>query len=478
MSVARKIAYNAAVNAVAKVLSTVLALVSIGFITRYLGVAGFGNYALSLTFFSFFGALADLGLYSVVTREISRRGADEKTILGNIFALRLLISSCVLMFAGATVWLLPYTEEVKVAILFSALGFLFSSSYSVLNGVFQKNLVMDRVAMVELAGKMLQLVCIAIIVQVNAGFLAVMGAFSLNMLFNFVGVFWISRKLVVFHLTFDFTYWKRFLRESLPVGVSAIVTFLYFKFDTVLLSLLQDETAVGVYSGAYKIIENLVFFPSMVVGLVLPLFSKYIFEKRETFALLADKVFKVFALIVFPLAVGVWFTAEQIVSIVGGPDFVSSGPVLRVLVFALGCVFFGNLFNAVLLAGNRQKDLMYILSGCAVINLTLNFFVISRYSYIGAAYTSVLTEALVMLAGAYLCSTHLQYRPQILSLWRILVPTCAMGGTLFLLHPVLGFLPLVVVAVGVYAGGAVLTNAVTKSEIGAIFSRKKALSQI
>lgn len=53
MALARKIAYNVVVNTIAKVLSTVLALVNIGFITRYLGVNGFGDYELCLRFFLF-----------------------------------------------------------------------------------------------------------------------------------------------------------------------------------------------------------------------------------------------------------------------------------------------------------------------------------------------------------------------------------------------------------------------------------------
>jgi O-antigen/teichoic acid export membrane protein len=78
MAVARKIAYNVAAGTVSKILQTILALVSIGFITRYLGTSGFGNYATVLAFLSFFASIADLGLYSISTREISREGADEE----------------------------------------------------------------------------------------------------------------------------------------------------------------------------------------------------------------------------------------------------------------------------------------------------------------------------------------------------------------------------------------------------------------
>src|SRR5476651_625108 len=92
MVIARKIAYNVVFNVITKILSTILALVAIGFITRYLGTQGFGDYSTVLAFFSFFGSLADLGLYAITAREILRENADEEKILGNAFTLRFLSS--------------------------------------------------------------------------------------------------------------------------------------------------------------------------------------------------------------------------------------------------------------------------------------------------------------------------------------------------------------------------------------------------
>jgi O-antigen/teichoic acid export membrane protein len=92
VSTPRKIAYNVVFSATAKMAGTVLALIGIGFITRYLGKDGFGDYSTVLAFFFFFGALADLGLYSISTREISRPGSNEEEILGNVFSIRLIAS--------------------------------------------------------------------------------------------------------------------------------------------------------------------------------------------------------------------------------------------------------------------------------------------------------------------------------------------------------------------------------------------------
>ena len=157
MPLARRIAYNVVFNSVAKIISTVLALLSIGFITRYLGKEGFGDYATVLAFFALFSALADLGLAPLLAREISREDAPEANIVGNVVALRL--TSSFIDFAGAlcAIPFFPYSEGLRTGIIVASAAFLFASSSGVLNGIFQKRLAMFKIAAVELIGKFLQL---------------------------------------------------------------------------------------------------------------------------------------------------------------------------------------------------------------------------------------------------------------------------------------------------------------------------------
>ncbi|MDY3205961.1 MAG: flippase [Arcobacter sp.] len=350
------------INTVAKILSTVLALVNIGFITRYLGINGFGDYATVLAFFSFFGAILDLGLYSVSTREISRKNADQEKIMGNVFTLRILSSFLVVVIAPILIWILPYGQNIEKGILIIALNYVFSSSYMVLNGVFQKNLRMDKVTITEFFGKVVQVFFVAMAVKFDWGFDAIMFSVLANTLFTFLIVIFLSRKYVRFSLSFDWIYWKKFFRMSFPVGISAMVTFLYFKMDTIILSILKGSEAVGIYNMAYKIIENITFFPGMMVGLILPLLSMYIFTDKQKFTKIINETAKVFFLLVVPLVIGTLFLAEDIISIIGGEDFIISANVLRILIVALAFIFFGNLFNSILIAANLQKKLMYILS--------------------------------------------------------------------------------------------------------------------
>ena len=471
MVIARKIAYNVLVSSVAKVLSTVLALVSIGLITRYLGKEGFGNYATVLAFFSFFGAISDLGLYSISTREISRQNADQEKIMGNIFTLRLISSFVVLIVSPAIVIFFPYPAEVKYGIVIAAAAYLFSSAYQVLNGVFQKNLAMDKVAFSELAGKILQVVLVAWAVKYQLSFSWIIASLLFYMIFSFLLVFVWSRKYIIIKPQFDIRYWKKFLQESYPVGIVAIITFVYFKIDTILLSVMRSSSDVGIYNAAYKVIENITFFPSMIMGLIFPIMAQNIFTDRAKFKDISNKTFKVFVITVVPLVIGTLFLAEGIINLIGGAGFLESAQVLRFLVFALALIFFGNFFNSILISGNLQKKLMLVLSVAAIFNVFLNYLLIPRLAYFGAALVAIGTELIVAGATFYLAFKNLKYYPQLERGLGIFSSGIIMAIFLYFFKNTNFFLA-GILSVGVYSLSLWLFRAVKASEITSIISKK------
>jgi O-antigen/teichoic acid export membrane protein len=472
MVVARKIAYNVLVSTTGKILSTILALVGIGLITRYLGKEGFGYYAIALAFFSLFGAVADLGIYSVTTREISRPKANETEIMGKIFPLRIVVSLVVFILGIAVTLFLPYPAQVKSAIMISAAAFVFSSSYMVLNGIFQKNLSMDKVAISELTGKIVNVSFIFAAIHYNLGFIAVMNSLLISMVVNFVLVFLWSRRYLKFKINIDVNYWRKFLKESLPVGVSFIVTFVYFKMDTILLSLFKSSADVGIYNAAYKVIENLSFFPGMIIGLVLPIMSHSVFSNKQKFTDISNKILKLFFILVVPLIVGTLFLANGIVGIIGGAEFQESGNVLRILILALAFIFFGNITNAMLIVGNLQKKLMYALTFCAIFNVSLNLAMIPKFSYTGAAVTSAITEFIVVTLTAFLIVKYLDYKPKIDCLWQVFFSGVIMA--LFLLFfKDFNFFVLLFVSTAIYFFILWIVKGVTTREIKGIIKREK-----
>lgn len=474
MALARKIAYNVVIVSILKVVSTVfLSLFSIKLITGYLGQEGFGHYATVLAFFAFFSAIADLGIGMIAVREISRENADEKRILGNVFSLRLLSSAGIFLLSPLLIFFFGYPAELKEGILIAAFAIIFSTMSLVLNGIFQKRVAMHQVAMIEFIGKVLQVAFIAFAVSRDWGFLSIVSAILVSMSFNAITVFLASRRHIKFPLRFEKAYWKEFLLESYPMGVTAIITFLYFKLDTILLSVLRPATDVGIYNVAYKIMENLIFFPAMLAGLIIPLLSKYLLTDRKKFDMIASKTFKVFFLIAVPIVIGTLFLAKDIILIVSGNEFLASADVLRVLIFSLSFIFFGHFFNMILLVANAQKKLMWTLSSAAVFNITANLLLIPRFSYMGSAFASALTEMFVVAATSYIAFRHIAYRPSFQGLWTVIVSGIGMAVFLFFAY---GEMPFILIGLGsvlVYAAFLWLLKGVSREEVDIILSGRR-----
>ena len=477
MSLPRKLAYNVLASSLAKIIGTGLAVFSIGLIARYLGAEGFGNYAIVMAFFSFFGALGDWGLNATTTREISRPEADEKKIIANAFGIRIFISLFILLITPLVVVFLPYPEEVKKAIFIISLSYIFSSSYQVLIGLFQKRLHMDRLTGSELLGKIAQVSFVFLAVRFQWGFSAIVASVLLNMFLVFFVVLFLSRKFLSFAPRFDWIYWKKFLLEAAPLGVSAVITFVYFKADTILLSLLKPAQDVGIYGAAYKVVENIVFFPAMVVGLTMPLMSHSATSNQKRFISVINKNFKAFVIFSLPLVIGTCFLADKIIAIIAGQGFPQSAGVLRIIVFALAFIFFGQLFNNVLIASGLQKKLLKILIFCAIFNVTSNLIFIPHFSYLATAWISVATEFLVVSLTGWVIYSQLRIFPKFEGFQSILLAGGLMMLVFFLFRQA-GFIWLFFGSSLAYLAGLWFFKALTEEELKSYFQKEEASKAI
>ena len=209
----------------------------------------------------------------------------------------------------------------------------------------------------------------------------------------------------------------------------------------------------------------------MIIGLLLPVFSRFIHSDREKFTLSADKTFKVFLVCLLPLLLGGICLAPKIILLIAGSGFSDSVPLLRILLFALSGIFFGNFFNAILLAGNQQKRLMWALAFVACGNILLNSFFVPMFSYWGAVSTTLLTEASVAIIGWYLTRKHLQYTPKWLSFWKIFVSSLLMTIALWLLRDKSIFL-LLPLGIVMYVFFLWLFRAIETDEITSLLSSR------
>ena len=465
LNLTQKIAYNAFFSAGARIVEVALAFLIIKLIIDYLGVSGFGDYITVVTFIYIFSVFADLGLYSIVVREISREGANERKIISNAFTLRLTAGVFILGIAYFVSLLFPYSSNVQYGIAAAALGFWVLSNIQVLMGLFQKHLAMDKVAIAEIAGRIVQLFFVWYFIANDFGFLYIILAIFFGALINFIFVIRFASKYVKIELQFDFKFWKKLLAQSYPLAISAILVLVYFKLDTIFLSVMKTNEAVGVYGLSYKILENLIFFPAMIVGLTMPIMSKYIFTDRNKFKSVVQRTLNFLLIAFVPIAFGAIITSSKIIELFSeGEGFHDSPMVLNILIIALGFIFLGALFSNIIIAANRQKCLAQIYFIGMIFNIAANFIFIPKYSYFGAAATTVATELLVTGLMVYAIYKTLKFIPSFKILFKTLLASLLMALVLYYFS-YLNIFFLIIIGAAVYLPVIYFIGGISREEI-------------
>jgi O-antigen/teichoic acid export membrane protein len=467
----QKIAYNAVFSVLTRVLEMLIALVTIKFTTNYLGLEGFGDYGIVLAFVYIFSVLADFGLYSLVVRDISVPDADESKIVNNALTIRLALGGVVMLAAYGVSLLFPYSGAVRLGILIGALGYWLLNAIQVLMGLFQKHLVMDQVSVAEFLGRLVQFVGVYIGVKYNLGFLFVIGTIFWGALFNFILILWYTRRLIKLRLAFDFEVWTDMLRRAFPLAVSALLVLIYFKMDTIFLSVIKGSDAVGVYSLAYKIMENLIFFPSMVVGLTMPLMSRTFFVDRRQFESIVQRTLNFLLLTIVPIVFGIIAVSNKLILLLSRAEFHDAVPVLNILTLALAFIFLGALFSNVLIAIKAQKSLAKIYACGAFFNVAANLYFIPRYSYFGAAFTTLLTEMLVTGLMLWVIYRKIKYLPSFANLLRSGAAGLIMFAMLLVFSQANLFL-LVAAGTLVYVVAAYLFGSVSQEEMKKLLQKR------
>ena len=472
MGLSRRIAFNTGLSFALRIASVALGFFSLGFTTRFLGQEGFGLYSAVLAYAYIASFLGDLGLYSLMVRDISQAQGpkEERFIASNIFTLRL----CALLLSlggGFLVALLFLRHESLplLPLLIASLQYLFLGLTQVLAGIFQKRLEIKFLAASELFGRVTTLLLLFFFISIvqNASLLTrvslTLGAFSAGALIIIaLNIMW-ARKLVNLTIQSDFSFWAKAIKDSFPIGLSVVLTVIYFKLDTLLLAFLRSESEAGLYSAAYRILEVIIFFPAAFVGLLMPQLSRFALVDRERFWKFFKAGGEALLITTPPMSVGIYLKAEDIMRFVAGQEFLSAAGTLRLLAGAIFMISFGSLFSNALIAKRKQWRLAGIYFIGAVFNVAANVMVIPRWGYNGAALTTLLTEALVTSAMLASLEIRISRRFIFSRLIPSLISTAIMS--IFLLSTNLPLLLSAPCAVIIYSASIIILKGVKKEDL-------------
>ncbi len=479
MSVAKKVAHNTIIQISGKIVSTILGLLALAFITRYLGRDGFGEYTTIITFLTFFAGLADFGLTLVTVQMISASGANESKVLNNIFGFRLTSIIAFLLLSVVSVSFFPYSFVVKIGVVVACASFIFPALNQVIVGLFQKKLSMGRNAIAEVLSRLILIIGIILTKKFDAGLNGVLWASVASAAAGFIGHYLLAIKFVTIKPEFDWQIWKHIFAKSWPLAITIVLNLIYLRADTLFLSLFRGNGEVGLYGATYRIIDVLTTIPFMFAGLVLPILTTaWSSRSHDYFKRVLQKSFDLMALLAMPLIVGAQFLAKPIMTAIAGPEFSASGQILQILIFAVGAIFLGTMFSHAVIALDRQKKMIGFYIFTSLTALAAYLILIPKYSYFGAAAVTIYSEALIAIFSAVCVYKYSGFRPSLTLSLKSLVGAGMMGLSLYWLpichQPgITGLIIALVIASVVYFASLLLLGGIKIADLKMIFQRQK-----
>jgi O-antigen/teichoic acid export membrane protein len=411
MDTVRRVANNTGVIIAGDVIFRIISLFIIIYLARYLGTVGFGKYSFVFAYLAFFGVLTDCGLQAILVREMSRNASMAPKLIGNAYVIKLILTVFAIVLSMIVISFMSYPPDTKSYIYIATFSLLFMS-FSVFYGtIFQANLRMEYNIIAKLVFKVLSAGLIFWIIVSHGTLTQVIIVLVFSEMIKTLINYSFSRKFVRPQFKIDFGLWKYLLKEALPIAIYSSIGMIHFRIDVIMLSMMQGDAAVGIYSAAYTLSEPLSFIPAALMISLYPIMSASFESSKERLIRICRLGIKYILIIMLPIGIGISLLADKIIFLIYGAEFANSATALQIVIWALVFIWTNAVFVDLLVSMGKQKLNTVSMALCAVINVILNFILISTLSYNGAAIATVVTSAIFFIASFYFVSKNFQVLP-------------------------------------------------------------------
>ena len=223
------------------------------------------------------------------------------------------------------------------------------------------------------------------------------------------------------HLKYIFT----FFGMTLVANVYAVL-------DTTMLGFLTNDTQVGYYSAATKIVKMIIGILTSLATVLLPRLS-YCIEKQDknVFSSLLEKSMSVFWLLSMPMTVGIFLLTTPLLSTFSGTQFLDAQIPMKIISPLVFIYATASLLGSPLSAMRKEKISLGAVICGAITNVTLNFCLIPKYGVSGAAIGTVVAESIVTGVQFIYLKTFFNNKNFWLNALQAIFATAIMGVAVF-----------------------------------------------
>ncbi len=396
---------NTGAQIIGKIAGSGTAFLSSVILARELGASGYGDFSKVVTYVSLFYLAADFGMNAIYLQKVA--GTQDTRTWQELLGVRLTLAVGLTLLAVAGLLVLPigidqgYTAGVRMGILVFAPSILLQAIITTGNGFFQKNLWYMGSTWALIFGSATPLLLLLAITG-TTNTLSPIPAIIVFLLGTAVTAS-LSLRLIQNHKqpvrpVFRHKAFTNLLVPSIPLGLTLISNLVFFRIDTIILTLTRPTIEVGIYNFAYKIFELPLVIPTFSMNALYPLLVKALNENNDSYLALTKNAFVPLLVISLVVGAGLWIFAP-LVSLIQA-EFVAAIPILRI--FSLGMPFFFlSSITMWMLVSTRKYWHLFSIYGLSMIGVILsNAYFIPQYGALAAAWLTIFWEFVVFCASA------------------------------------------------------------------------------
>lgn len=360
---------------------------------RMLGVAGYGVFAYVLGIAGFFTFFKNIGVDSILTREVARNPKEKEIFFATAMGIELfllLITGILVIFVAP---LFSRVYEAKALFPLTAVMIIFDDVRDFFIAFLRGMEKMEWEAII---------VFITNVLIVLLGFLALFYAttpFMLMLAYTASSIFGtLVAGAVVMRGGQSWNIFKKFnkslvapiMRSAWPIAAAGLASVFLFNVDIVMLGWWKSVEDVGIYSATQKIIGIFPVIASIVGVSTFPVFSRLAgANDGEGMKKVMENTISSLFLIAVPLVVGGIILQKAIPTLIFGAGYISGSLPFAVLLLSILATFPIVIVSNFFLAHNRLNEIIWYAVFVAIGNIILNALLIPHYGMLGAAIATV-----------------------------------------------------------------------------------------
>ena len=380
------------------IVSKVVNVVFLAFLSRYLTPEETGIYITVITFFSIGIALSDPGISQVIIRDISRNPEENLQRYNQSIILCTILWVSLWGFITASGYFMGYSSQVVWLLAMGGLYIGVQSWGQMTSGYIQAKQEMKIVAIGNAQ------------VTIMFGLLGIWGLYlgiGLNVLIILLVIqgtaYWIyfMKKAMPLGLPLDKRNWNLYgirglIREVLPIAALATSGILLNRLDVIMLSKIKGMEDTAAYGLAVRFIDNLAMISNSVGMALFPYLSSQWEKSREEIGTTLRKSFQFYIIMGLGAALIVNLFASEIITIFYGYNFVGSSYVLNILIWSFLFSMMGAPYTLLILM-ERDKVTGFIGRAVFVVcmNIGLNLLLIPHFGMIGAGVSTLICSVVL-----------------------------------------------------------------------------------